>query len=388
MVAYLLRRFIQMVFLFIVFFALSWFVLQAIPGNTIENRLLSNPNFPPERIAAELDRFGLNDPLPVQFWNYTTNFFQGDLGVSWTQFPRPVSELIAQRLPRTLVLFVTALATQYFVGFQAGKYLAWRRNQRGEMVITIAGVGLFTIFYPWFGLMMILLFSVRLGLLPTGGFVREEVMRDSLYTANFVFGRMFLSAAMAIGIIVAARWYASRLDKPTHRRSVKATGLVLAAVAFTLYWRSADFLPIAKDIGHHLILPVGVLTLVGFAGTMLLTRASMLETMKEDFVMTARAKGLSESAVRDRHAARTALLPVSTSLVLAIATVIDGGILTETIFSWPGMGELLFSSVVSEDIPVAVAAFSFTGILALVGHFAADVFYGLLDPRIRVSSQG
>ena len=112
------------------------------------------------------------------------------------------------------------------------------------------------------------------------------------------------------------------------------------------------------------------------------------ETMQLDFVRFARAKGLTEGMVRDRHAARTALLPVSTSLVLAVATVIDGGIITESIFGWPGMGQLLLASVVAEDIPVALAAFSFTGILALLGHFAADVLYGVLDPRIRVTSQG
>ena len=140
-----------------------------------------------------------------------------------------------------------------------------------------------------------------------------------------------------------------------------------------------------RDIAEHLVLPVSVLTLVNFAGIMLLTRSSMLETMREDFILTARAKGLPEKAVRDRHAARTALLPVTTSLVLAVATVIDGGIITEFVFSWPGMGEVLISSVTSEDIPLAVAAFSFIGVMALIGHFVVDMLYGVLDPRIRVS---
>lgn len=111
----------------------------------------------------------------------------------------------------------------------------------------------------------------------------------------------------------------------------------------------------------------------------------MLETMREDFILTARAKGLPEKDVRDKHAARTALLPVTTSLVLAVATVIDGGIITEFVFSWPGMGEILISSVTSEDIPLAVTAFSFIGVMALVGHFVVDMLYGVLDPRIRVT---
>ncbi len=130
---------------------------------------------------------------------------------------------------------------------------------------------------------------------------------------------------------------------------------------------------------------MAVLTLINFAGIMLLTRSSMLETMREDFIMTARAKGLSEVAIRDRHAARTALLPVTTSLVLAVSAVIDGGILTETVFSWPGMGEVLFTSVIDQDIPLSIAAFSFVGVLAMVGHLAVDIMYVFLDPRIRVS---
>ncbi len=107
--------------------------------------------------------------------------------------------------------------------------------------------------------------------------------------------------------------------------------------------------------------------------------------MKEDYILTARAKGLSERAIRDNHAARTALLPVTTSLVLAVATVIDGGVVTETVFSWPGMGELLVTAVTQEDVPVALAAFSFVGVLAVLGHLIADILYGVLDPRIRVS---
>ncbi len=119
---------------------------------------------------------------------------------------------------------------------------------------------------------------------------------------------------------------------------------------------------------------------------MLLTRTTMLETMKEDYILTARAKGLSEKTVRDGHAARTALLPVVTSLVLAVATVIDGGIITETVFSWPGMGQVLVQSVSVGDAPLAIAAFAFTGVLALVGHLVADILYGVLDPRIRVAA--
>ena len=115
-----------------------------------------------------------------------------------------------------------------------------------------------------------------------------------------------------------------------------------------------------------------------------MTRSSMLETMKEDYITTARAKGVSETGVRDKHAARTALLPVTTGLVLALTAVIDGGIITETVFSWPGMGQVLFSSVINQDLPLSIAAFSFIGVLAMVGHLIVDIMYVFLDPRIRI----
>ena len=137
------------------------------------------------------------------------------------------------------------------------------------------------------------------------------------------------------------------------------------------------------DIVKHMVLPVLTLTLISFAGTMLLTRNSMLETMREDFVMAARAKGLPERDVRDKHVARNALLPVVTSFIFSLAFAVDGGVITEAIFSWPGMGQTLVAAALSEDLPLAVGAFVFVGLFVLVAHLVADVLYAYLDPRIR-----
>ena len=115
----------------------------------------------------------------------------------------------------------------------------------------------------------------------------------------------------------------------------------------------------------------------------MLMRDSMLETIREDYVMAARAKGLPDKAVRDRHAARNALLPIVTSFVLALATVVDGGIITETIFSWPGIGLTMLNAILSEDMPLAIGALVFTGIFLLIGHLIADLLYAYLDPRIK-----
>jgi peptide/nickel transport system permease protein len=141
----------------------------------------------------------------------------------------------------------------------------------------------------------------------------------------------------------------------------------------------------ALDILHHLILPILTLATVSFAGSMLLTRNSMLETLREDFVMAARAKGLPDHVVRDKHAARNAMLPVVTAFVFSLALAIDGGVVTETIFSWPGMGQTLLQAVSRKDIPLAIGGLIFGGSLALTAHLVADILYAYLDPRIRYS---
>ena len=159
--------------------------------------------------------------------------------------------------------------------------------------------------------------------------------------------------------------------------------MAAGAVVIPVAWGLSGTAYLALDILKHMVLPIATLTLISFAGTMLLTRNSMLEILREDFVMAARAKGLPESVVRDKHAARNALLPVVTSLVYSLAFAIDGGIITETIFSWPGMGLTLLQAVRSEDLPLAMGAFVFIGMFALGAHLVADVLYAFLDPRIR-----
>lgn len=389
---YLTRRLVQMVFLFLIFLTATWFLLYSLPGDIVAQRFAGNPNIPPEAREIAIARLGLDKPVLIQFRDYLVNFFRGDFGVSFGQYPRPVTDILAERLPRTIVLFLTALITYYWAGFIAGKYLAWRRGKRGEMAVTIGGVGLYTVFYPWFALVMIWFFAAELGWLPISKFLDPGEWRNAPYAANQVFMRLFWTVAITSAALFVVQLVARRIKDHRVARAIRIGGTSAVVLLFVGYWFGLDgpalMRPYAGDIAEHLILPVSVLTLINFAGIMLLTRSSMLETMREDFILTARAKGLPEKAVRDKHAARSALLPVTTSLVLAVATVIDGGIITETVFSWPGMGEVLVSSVVGEDIPLAVAAFSFIGVMALVGHFVVDMLYGVLDPRIRVSAQG
>lgn len=387
MTRYILNRMAQMFVLFIVFLTLTFFILQALPGDIVRQQLIGNPNLPPLARELALERLGLDKPIWEQFGSYLVNFFRGDLGFSYSQYPRPVIDIIGERLPRTLVLFTTAIVLIYWTGFIAGKYLAWRRNMRGEMAITVAGVTLYTVFYPWFAILLIWLFGVQLNWLPLNQFITPSKWTNTAFAgqANQVFLWMTYSTGLLVLALFTLSRFARRLSNPGSARLARLIGGGVAVAVWAWWWSGHPALPFALDIGYHMILPTMTLTLIGFAGIMLLTRSSMLETMKEDYILTARAKGLSERAVRDNHAARTALLPVVTSLVLAVASVIDGGIVTETVFSWPGMGELLVTSIVLEDVPLALGAFSFVGVLAVIGHLVADILYGFLDPRITIS---
>jgi peptide/nickel transport system permease protein len=291
-------------------------------------------------------------------------------------------DVIKERLPRTAVLFLTATVISFYLGFVLGKQMAWRRGSLMEYTATVSGATLFTVFTPWFALVMIWIFSFKLGWFPLGKFLSPLLWSDAPVGANEVFNNMLITVG-AFTVFVFLAILVSRRLAGRRWQSWLIPIAVLGAVVIPVAWGLSGIGYLALDILKHMVLPIGTLTLISFAGTMLLTRNSMLETLREDFVIAARAKGLPESVVRDKHAARNALLPVVTSLVYSMAFAIDGGVIIETIFSWPGMGMTLLQAVRSEDLPLAMGAFVFIGIFALVAHLVADVLYAYLDPRIR-----
>jgi peptide/nickel transport system permease protein len=376
------RRLVQMVLLFIVFLSILFFLLYAQPGD-ITDQFVANPSIPPEAQRLLAERLGLDQPLWQQYLSYMGNFFRGDFGVSFSQYPRPVADILVERLPRTIVLFLAATVLAYFVGFLLGKLVAWRRGGAREYVVTIGGVLLYTVFYPWFALLMIWFFSFMLGLTPVGKFLDPEEWRGAPVGSNALFIRIIVTALLASVALFGVWLVSRRADEPRTGKLIRRAGGLVVIGAFLAYWMLNPLRTYAADIGHHLILPVVTLASVIFAGVMLLTRSSMLETLREDYIFTARAKGLPERVIRDHHAARNALLPVTTSLVIALAFVISGGIITESIFSWPGVGQALLTAVTREDVPLAIGGFSLVGVLALVGHLVVDIVYMYLDPRIR-----
>jgi len=385
MLKFLISRLVQMAILFVVFLSLVWLLLQAMPGD-ISDTLVGNPDIPLQARIDLRERLGLNEPLFNQYLAYITNFFKGEMGVSFSRYPQDVSAILWNALPRTLVLFLTATIFAYWLGFKSGKLIAWRRGEKTEQGLIVGGIFLQTVFYPWFAIVMLWTFGFFLGWFPIGRFIDARLWQGAPYNANDVFAQMILSVVLITVVYGIARYLIRRFSTNlvTQTRMAQVVGILSVGALVGFWWLhpASDYV---ADIAHHTMLPVITLGLVAFGATMLLTRSAMLETLGEDYILTARAKGLPDNVIRDRHAARNALLPVTTSLVLALAFVIGGGIVTETIFSWPGMGLIFLQAINVSDIPLAVGALSITGVLALFGHLIADILYAVLDPRIRVT---
>ena len=381
MTGYLVRRAGQMVLTLFLIITFAFFLVQAQPGDYATFYAL-DPDIPPEVQDQLRASFGLDKPLWEQYLIHLKNTVTGNLGVSFGHFPRPVIDVLAERVPRTAVLFLSATVLSFYIGFFLGKAIAWRRGGWLEYTATISGATLFTVFTPAFALMMIWIFAFRLGWLPVGKFLDPLVWRHAEVSANFVFGQMLLTA----GLFTLFAFLVLYLLKLTGRVGLARWAgplIALGGVIALVIWSFSGIAGLALDILRHMVLPIVTLTLISFAGTMLLTRNSMLETVREDYVMAARAKGLPEKLVRDRHAARNALLPVITSLVYSLIFAIDGSVIIEGVFSWPGTGLTLLQAVRSEDLPLVMGAMVFIGLFSLLAHVIVDVLYVYLDPRIR-----
>jgi len=321
MTGYLARRLLQVLVTMFVILTVLFFLFRLMPGDPAS--MVLDPKMPPEAKEALRHQFGVDRPLVTQYLLYLGNVFRGNLGRSF-QSARPVLAVILERLPATLLLFTTAVILAFTLGMWIGKLIAWRRGGPLEISCTLLGLSFYTVFLPWFGMLVIWIFAYQLDWFPLGGILTPE---------------LWISGAST--------------------------------------WAKA------LDVLHHLALPLLVLTSVMFAGSMLVMRSSMLETLEQDYVTSARAKGLAERVVRNRHAARNAMLPLVTSFTLSLAFSMSGGVLTETVFSWPGVGTELVEAVMAQDYPLAQGAFLLIAVVVLAANLVADVLYVVLDPRIR-----
>jgi peptide/nickel transport system permease protein len=273
-----------------------------------------------EFIRAAKARLGLDKPLHEQFLIYVYNVLRGDLGYSYLR-AETVSSLVLSRIPATLLLVLSAMFISALIGIILGSIAAARRGVIDLSLSILSLVGI-SIPYFWLGQIILILFAVMLGLFPIGGMINIRTNYQGIY--------YFL------------------------------------------------------DLMHHLALPATTLAVFNIAYTTKITRGGVLEALTQDYIITARSKGIPERRVLFKHALRNALIPVVTYTGLNIGALLVGAILTETVFSWPGMGSLLYDSIRLRDYPVILGIFIYGSIMVITANLIVDILYGILDPRIRV----
>lgn len=317
---FLLRRLFQGA---IVIFVMSLIVFMGVYaiGNPVE--ILINPDATPEIKARAIERLGLDKPLLEQYGHFLWGALQGDLGNSFI-YDVPALQLILKAMPATLELALSSMVIALILGIPLGMYAGYYPDSTASNIIMTGSILGFSLPTFWVGLMMIVLFSVELGWLPSGG--RGDTVD-------------------VLGIDVS-------------------------------------FLTL--DGLSHLLLPALNLALFKISLVIRLTRAGMRETMQQDYIKYARSKGISRSRVIFQHAFRNILIPIVTVLGLEMGSVIAFAVVTETVFSWPGMGKLIIDSINLLDRPIVVAYLMLTVLMFVVINLVVDLTYSLIDPRVRL----
>ena len=325
MLAFLARRLIGSIPLVLGILTLIFFIMHLAPGDPTSRYF--DPNVSPEVIEQMRRNLGLDQPVPVQYFKWMTSFLTGDFGFSFAQM-RPISQILPQVMWNTLQLTLVSTVVIFVLGMLIGIFQAVRQYRASDNVLTFFALFFYSMPGFWFALMLILLFSLK-----------------------------------------ANQW-----------------GWPVVFPASQMTDVGYEFMgPFAKltDRFMHLLLPAVALGIGSAAGVARYMRGSMLEVIRQDYVRTARAKGLSERVVVFKHALRNALLPIITLLGLTLPYLFGGAVLVETIFAWPGMGRLIVEAVLTRDYPLVMATSFVISVMVILGNLLADVLYAVADPRIR-----
>jgi peptide/nickel transport system permease protein len=290
------------------------------PGNPVRV-LIRNPRISSEALAKVTERFGLNESLPTQFWIYLKDLFSLDLGSSFN-YRQPVIDVIMERVPATVLLVGSATVLSIIIGVALGVLLAWKRGTR----IDVGGLSISLILYSmpsfWVAIIMVMIFAVYWRVFPLGG-------------------------------------------------------MGLPGATYATLWAE-----LATKL-RYLFLPTITFALILVGEYALIMRSSLLEVMREDYMLTARAKGVSNRNLLRKHALPNAMLPMVTLIAINLGFIIGGAIQIETVFSWPGLGRLMYSALTNRDYPVLQGLFLIITVCVVFANFCADLVYRYLDPRVK-----
>ncbi len=313
------KRGVNALFLICMVTIINFFLFRVMPGDPVA--MMVSPSITVEVRKILLRKFGLDKPLHIQFVRYIQQLLQGNLGMSFT-YQRPVVDLIAERLPNTILLLLSSYVITVILSIVLGLVAAWRRGGKIDVSLIIFSQWMHSMPIFWLGGLLLLFFSVRLNLFPVIG--------------------------------ISTPWL-------EHEN-------VLSYIA---------------DVAYHLSLPMMTLGVGNIGGMFLITRNSLLDVFSEDYITTARSIGLSDRTILFRNVLRNAMLPLVTVILMRLGFIIGGAVTTETVFSWPGVGLLIYRAVMQEDYPLLQGAFLIITISAILANYMAEIVYGYLDPRVR-----
>jgi peptide/nickel transport system permease protein len=317
---YVLRKLGQTVLTIFVVLVFNFFLFRIMPGNPVRI-LIRNPKISAEALQRITEQFGLNQSKFVQFGYYLRDLFTGDLGHSFV-YRKPVLDVIMEKLPPTLLLTGTATILSIIIGVILGVIFAWKRGSK----LDVAGLSLSLVLYSmpsfWVGILMVMLFAVYWPIFPIGG------------------------------MSVPGTYYA------------------------TIWSQLGSLL-------RHMLLPTVTFALILIGEYVLIMRNSLLEVMSEDYMLTARAKGVSNRNLLRRHALPNAMLPMVTLIAMNLGFIVGGAIQVETVFSWPGLGRLMYTALMGRDYPLLQGIFLFVTVCVVGANFCADLLYRYLDPRVK-----
>ncbi|MFN3739728.1 MAG: ABC transporter permease [Thermodesulfovibrionales bacterium] len=323
--SYIFRRLLGMIPILLGITVITFIVIHLAPGGPVETQTELNIKASVEARENLKKLYGLDQPPHVQYINWLKRFLRFDFGESFVD-QRRVIDKIKERIPITLSINLISLVIIFIFAIPIGVLSAWKRNSIFDRITTVFVFAGFSMPHFWLALLLMILFGVELGWFPISGL-----------------------------------------------QSIEIEGM--------------GFFERLIDIARHLVLPVTVATVGGIAGLSRYSRSSMLEVLRQDYIRTARAKGLPEKTVIFTHGLRNALLPVVTILGLSVPGLIGGSVIFETIFAIPGMGQLYYSSAMARDYPVVMGMLIIIAILTLLGNLIADITYALVDPRIKVGGE-
>lgn len=320
MLKYAFRRILGMIPMLLLISIVVFSLAKLMPGDSLTGEI-DPRNTNPKYITEMREKLGYNDSMPKQYFRWISHFIEGDFGKS-TRFKISVAEVINERLPNTILLGISSIVITYFLAFLMGSYAGRKPYTIGDNLIGAFNYLGYSL--PAFiaGIFAIFLFSFKLNWFPSNGSVDIRVADGTF------------------------EWWLSRL--------------------------------------HHVFLPALVLGLLSIASYTQFLRNDIIENSRKDFVRTARAKGTPESRIYNVHILRNSMIPLITFLGFDIVAIISGGIITETIFTYPGLGQLFLQSVGTRDYPVLMTLTMMFSFLTLIGNLVADILYGVVDPRIRL----